>query len=284
MQFPHHISYHLIAALLLILIVLSGSACGREQSQSDDTQQPQTTQPAQVQPESPQPLPTSPFDQSTATQTLTTLRPGDGLETLDSYRMHITFSFQDEADTTKSGTTRMVMSVQNITRDVHAMLSIQGASSGTPTIQSPLLEVFEIGDLAYFLSQDTQTGEQSCTRFPRDEHHNPLNPDDMLGPVEQARLVGTNEIINGVATNRYTMDDAALFFSEMNAIEQATVTVWVAQDGGYMVKLDAVATGDQLVPSVSNEPIRGLFTMTYALEAINQIDTIAVPEACVFAE
>jgi hypothetical protein len=79
-------------------------------------------------------------------------------------------------------------------------------------------------------------------------------------------------------TDHYTIDDPENFADgELEDLEDVTIEnadVWIAQDGGYLVKMDVVVTGTDA------EGMEGAITIQYDLQDINEIDEIVLPEAC----
>jgi hypothetical protein len=184
----------------------------------------------------------------------------------------------------------MIMHVNAISKTISAHLAMTGSSFAYMPKDFSAMELYTIGQSSYLSSTIAATGELTCTRVMQDIPTPPLNPNHLIGMLSQARLINKGSIINGVTTDHYILDNAKSFFSEMSSVETALVHFWVAQDGGYLVKLDAEATGTHRLPTTarnlpnsSPETVQGLFIMTYLLSDIDQAIPIELPDECLHA-
>jgi hypothetical protein len=79
-------------------------------------------------------------------------------------------------------------------------------------------------------------------------------------------------------TDHYVVEDVeSLVGDEEMNIEEFNVQqadVWVAQDGGYLVRMNIDATG------TDTQGTEGSFMMQYELQDVNNVDEITLPEAC----
>jgi len=93
------------------------------------------------------------------------------------------------------------------------------------------------------------------------------------------------ETVNGVETKHYSFDEKALNtgdFGEGSEIEEAEGHLYVAVDGGYLVRLDITMSGKQFeLPTGEGQSVsEGSFRMLMNLSAINEpIDIQVPPEA-----
>ncbi|MCX6056901.1 MAG: hypothetical protein NTW69_01955 [Chloroflexi bacterium] len=100
-----------------------------------------------------------------------------------------------------------------------------------------------------------------------------LEPVGFLNGVIGADEAG-NETVNAVAANHYTFDERA--YGQLN-IAQSTGELWVAFDGGYIVKYLLTTKGNA---DYFGEGIEGTLTWDYELTGINQPVTITLPNNC----
>jgi hypothetical protein len=93
--------------------------------------------------------------------------------------------------------------------------------------------------------------------------------DGLLGAEEAGQ-----ETMNGVAANHYTFDERALLLSGR---AESSGEVWVAADGGYILKYLLTTTGDA---NNFGEGMEGTVTWEYQLTEINQPLELVFPEGC----
>ena len=97
-------------------------------------------------------------------------------------------------------------------------------------------------------------------------------PASMLLPVKNGTLVG-QEKVNGIDTLHYTFDLGSLPVAKAN--ENVAGEIWIADDGGYVVKyLLNVA----LPEKITGKNLEIAQTWLYQLELIDQKDAISLPE------
>jgi hypothetical protein len=95
----------------------------------------------------------------------------------------------------------------------------------------------QIGDMDYMaLPTGCVTGIAGQTENP---FSSMLDDGGVLGELEGATLVESNVELNGVNTNHYTFDESLLALNDPTAgeLSQADGNIWVAADGGYVVRI-----------------------------------------------
>jgi hypothetical protein len=95
----------------------------------------------------------------------------------------------------------------------------------------------QIGDMDYMsLPTGCVTGITGQTENP---FSSMLDDGGVLGELEGATLVETNVEMNGVNTNHYTFDESLLALNDPTAgeLSAAEGNIWVAADGGYVVRI-----------------------------------------------
>jgi hypothetical protein len=119
-------------------------------------------------------------------------------------------------------------------------------------------------------------GENDCIATVIEEGNSltdQLEPIGFLNGVIGADEAG-NETVNAVAANHYTFDERA--YGQL-IIAQSTGELWVASDGGYIVKYLLTTKGNA---AYFGEGIEGTLTWDYELTGINQSVTITLPDNC----
>jgi hypothetical protein len=100
-----------------------------------------------------------------------------------------------------------------------------------------------------------------------------MEPAGFLTSVMGADEAG-KETVNDVAANHYTFDERALGALD---IMKSTGEMWVASDGGYIVKYKVTTKGDA---KYFGEGIEGTVTWDYELTDVNKPLTLELPADC----
>lgn len=95
----------------------------------------------------------------------------------------------------------------------------------------------------------------------------------LLDSVIGAESVGA-ETVNGIATDHYTFDERA---QGASGIATSDGDLWVAADGGYVVRYTLTTTGG---PSHFGAGIDGTWTWGYQLEDVDTPLAVELPEGC----
>ena len=98
-------------------------------------------------------------------------------------------------------------------------------------------------------------------------------PAGFLDSVIGADVAGT-ETINDVAADYYTFDERALGAAE---IADAAGELWIAADGGYLVRYTLTIQGGA---DYFGEGVEGILTWDYALSDVNEPVEIMIPADC----
>ncbi len=153
-----------------------------------------------------------------------------------------------------------------------------------PGASSNRSEIYSVGDTLY--TYQRQDGTELCSPAMMAGMGNMLRGiiDSMTAPVQvgMAQLVNRGETVNGVLTDRYTLDQETI--NQFGAtVEKADL--WVARDGGYLVKYDLTI---KVTPNSSGwaDSLRGAAPMSegtivynWLLEDINKT-TVTIPSTC----
>ncbi|MEM8532330.1 MAG: hypothetical protein AAGF95_15910 [Chloroflexota bacterium] len=200
------------------------------------------------------------------------------LDELESYRIQFNISFDGTNDSgeTESGSIEMMQTYIAESNNQHMRMA---SEDSTAEDASGTFEFFQIDGTTYTYTAEAE-GEAQCFSFSSEEdtlgNDTMLQPDDFTEGVEEANLVGRGEVVNGVDTDHYEFDQADLSFGLFGS---AKGEVWVAQDGGYMVRYLGEASGGNGL--FGSGDVEGTVTWEYNLEDINAIEAIELPPECV---
>jgi hypothetical protein len=136
--------------------------------------------------------------------------------------------------------------------------------------QLPVL-MLEVNGVAY-----EKSGEGLCLADlidPANSAVAELEPAAQLPSLFGAEEAGT-ETLDGVQAAHYTFDERALTEAGLN---KSAGEVWVASEGGYVLRYHHTTTGDA---SYFGEGTEGTLTYDYELTDFNEAAAIALPEGC----
>jgi hypothetical protein len=193
--------------------------------------------------------------------------PSIGLAGLGDYRALLTVSFSGSIDTESVERT-----------DTYAQSEWPPLQAGFTTVET----VDEAGSPLYLLTG--YAGDAHYDRQGRDGpcavHWGPSVGEpatfrlaQLLEPVAAARSAGT-ETVEGIAARHYTFDRLSLDLPED---VQADGQVWIAVDGGYVVKYSLrIAAGD----SFFGEGKQGIQQVEYRVSEVGAHPQVVYPEGC----
>jgi len=254
--------------LLLVLLLLFGSAACQAETVSTPaiTQAPEIIAPETAAPEN--------VPETVSVEADVVFGPGSfilpdtvtGLADLSSYKANLTLSF----DGTNTG------QPDNWSK-TYIMLATKEPAARQLTIEragdtSAPVFLAEADGASYALNAENScvanvivAGESLAERF---------EPAGFLNGVIGADEAGS-ETVNDVAANHYTFDQRAFGLTE--DFVQSTGELWIASDGGYVLKYLLTTTGNA---DYFGEGIEGTLTWDYELTDVNQPVTFALPDDC----
>lgn len=216
---------------------------------------------------------------------------GGNLNNLTSYRMdlHLVFAGRDAQNAQQQSRLhfQQIVNVSSGNRMLALQTSQEVARSRTRHEQD--MRLFEIGEHIYLVQHSTgDTQGPQCLPLEHGETAEnqtddladrvfPVTPADVIGGIQQATLAEQTITVNGIVTDQYT-------FTQVNfgAFETVEGSVWIAQQGGFVVRYIGQATGTN--PLSSEAQGTGTFEWEYTIQDINQVAAIAVPDSCHEAE
>ena len=197
------------------------------------------------------------------------------LKNLKSYKT--TWSFQWTGQEDGKDHTIEWLSAEAYTADPPATHTKFESSDSAQPAQGGTMEFYQIGSKSYMVSQ--QDGKPQCTAFTSEDNKPEgsfLNR-GAFGSISSGRLVGT-ETVNGVRAKHYRYDEKS---TGVNLFDKLNGDVWVAEDGGYVVKDSAQWEGRLFgMLSGSNPNAVGKGSWTQEVTDINQPFQITPPDGC----
>lgn len=193
--------------------------------------------------------------------------PGVGLADLASYKATLRLSFAGTRDGKNQQWSKTYVM---LTTKEPAGRQLTIDKSGDNSDPNPVF-MAEGGGAAY-----ERRGENACIATVNDPGNSlsmRMEPAGFLNGVIGAEA-GGNETVNTMAADHYTFDERA--FGQLG-IAQSTGEMWVATDGGYIVKYVLTTKGDA---NYFGEGIEGTLTWDYELTDVNQPVTLALPVDC----
>lgn len=188
-----------------------------------------------------------------------------GLADLSSYKATLTLTFDGtEAGQPLHWTRTYIMLAQKEPQARQLTIEKTGETS-------ELVFMAEINGAAY-----ERRGENACTASVIEEGNSSierLEPAGLLSGVVGAEVVG-DETINGVTASHATFDERA--FGQLN-ISKSTGEMWVASEGGYVLKYLLKTEGNA---DYFGERVEGTLIWDYELSDINQTVGIILPDNC----
>jgi hypothetical protein len=110
-----------------------------------------------------------------------------------------------------------------------------------------------------------------------------FSPDELVDLPANARRDPEPQTVNGISAWHYTFDESDLEQTDMT-IEDASGEIWVAEEGGYPVKMMIDVTGSSTDPTANDFMASGTFHLEYELLDVNADFTITPPEEALNAE
>ncbi len=190
-----------------------------------------------------------------------------GLADLSSYKATLTLSF----DGTRDGQTEQWSKTYVMLRTKEpAARQLTIEKSGDVSDLDPVF-MAEADGAAY-----ERRGESACIATVIDQENSQidrLDPAGLLTGVIGAEEAG-NETVSDVAANHFTFDERA--FGQLG-LAQSTGEMWVASEGGYIVRYLVTTEGDAVY---FGEGVEGTLTWDYQLTDVNVPAAIELPADC----
>jgi hypothetical protein len=190
-----------------------------------------------------------------------------GLSDLSSYKATLTLSF----DGTRDGKTHQWSKTYvMLTAKVPATRQLTIEKAGDLSDLDPVF-MAEVDGAAY-----ERRGKRTCTATvfdPGNSLADRMEPAGFLTGVIGAEEAG-RETVNGAAANHYTFDERA--FGQLG-LAKSTGELWVASDGGYIVRYKVATKGTAVYFGAG---IEGTLNWDYELTGAGQPVAIELPKDC----
>jgi hypothetical protein len=190
-----------------------------------------------------------------------------GLAALTSYKATLILSFDGTRDgkSQKWSKTYVMLSAKQ-----PAVLQLTITKTGDLSNLDPI--IMAESDGVYF----ERRGENECTAAAIEAGNSlrdRLEPAGFLSFIMGAEEAG-KETVNAVAANHYTFDERA---SGQAGVVKSTGALWVASEGGYIVRYELATKGDA---AYFGEGIAGTLTLDYQLTDAGRPLAVALPKGC----
>jgi hypothetical protein len=204
--------------------------------------------------------------------------PGTDTSGFSSFSSEFTMSWSgtDEAGNPVEGS--YTVNQSQTTDPLATYMHWESISSDQPAGSS--FEMVQIGDVSYINSPGAEGEEDSCittsTQGSTPEQSPPFSPDTWMSgsDLSTAQVIAADESVNGVSTRHYRQTNVE--GAAMAGFTTYEVNIWIANDGGYVVRQTLVAEGDLVTTGVGE----GSMEWEYNLLDVNGPVTIAPPENC----
>ena len=207
-------------------------------------------------------------------------------DALNSYRYNMTMQITatDETDTEATQSVQMIFSVTTDPPATSMLMKAEG--------QEGLEGMESMGDIEFVQLEDTSyivMGEMGCMALPADaegamdtdELIAGFTPESLMEDLENVKLVG-EETINDIDTLHYTYDEKSMVAEQMTGIESMEGHIYLAKDGGYMVRsiVDVVGNSKYMADMEAEGVQSGVTHIEMNLEAVNENVEIVMPASC----
>ncbi len=192
--------------------------------------------------------------------------PQVGLAQLASYTETLTVSFAGTADG-QSQTWSRSYRLQHTAQPSASLVTVEVTGDTSPP--DPRF-VAEAAGTAYQGDVDGTCSGRSVD--PADSIVARYAPAGLLPGLMGAEEAGA-ELANGVTANHYTFDERAM----LDTGADSTGEIWVAIDGGYVVRFLLKTTADA---AYFGGGLAGTITWDYQLIDVNAVSAVALPEGC----
>jgi hypothetical protein len=216
-----------------------------------------------------QPAPTGAAPQTQDMQT--------GLDKLDSYRMNYTMTVTGK-NAKGVDAKQEIKLLQETIKSKESMRTSWSGTGMSADKNASIFDIYQIGKTGYMMTAAVGTTKASCMSFSSDkpafDQKALLTPDELLAGLQSDALVARGEMMNGVKTDHYKLKKANLGFGVATS---QTGELWVAQEGGFLVKFLGQAEGDF---SLTADKVKGTVTWDYNLTEVNKLKDIVLPPEC----
>jgi len=272
---------HFFLLVALFSLVLASLSCsllgGGDEDQDTDTG---STEPTQVVLDQPAATETPEFEEGTIDL--------DSIwNTMDikSYRGDFTMTFDGTSDGEMvNGSATIAIEYIADPPAQHMTMSLEGYDVDPELAGLNSFEFYVMGDTAYLSLGD----ESGWLAFPNDSEDSItdefMSYQDFVDLPEKAKRKLLPENVNGVMAWHYVVDKNDLE-EGLGTYDEMSADVWIAVDGGYMVKMDVTMSGSFTSEDLGDQPIdEGTMSIVFNMHDVNGNFTIELPPEAAEAE
>ena len=202
------------------------------------------------------------------------------LEDVNSYRLSVELFFesQNATDEVEPVVMRLLTAVVVDPPASQTEIEVEGGDMDLGEMGS--FQFIQVGETTYTMIPGLGCVSGSLAEFGADA--NPfadlVDSDDLIGDVRGARRVLPDEVINGVDSYHFVFDETAILGS-VNELEELDGHLYVAKDGGYLVRMvfDGTGTFDMFSSGLDEG---GRIHIEINVSDVNQPVEIRPPEDC----
>ncbi len=193
-----------------------------------------------------------------------------GMSALKSYQAQMTVTFTGQDEQNQPGTVLIEylheIDATNPARHIYSRIDSGGDSTALGSDQ------YDIGSDTYMISE--YGGEKSCDKTTNRDNFTGATSTFMMAisQLKRGDLIAKGESVNGVTTDHYRVSEITF---ETGEVESQEGEVWVAQEGGYIVRTTGKAKGKLTL----DRALSGEAVWDYELTRINQA-TVTLDAAC----
>jgi hypothetical protein len=270
----------LVALFSLILSTLGCSLLGGGDDDENGGADTGSTEPTQVVADQPEPTETPEFEEG-----IIDLDSIWNTEDIKSYRGDFTMTFDGTSEgETVNGAINMSIAYTSEPPAQHITMSLEGYDIDPELAGFSNFEFYIMEDTAYL----SMGGEEGWLAFPNDPEESIsdefMSYQDFVDLPEKAKRKLLPENVNGVMSWHYVIDEADLQ-EELGAYDEISADVWIAVDGGYLVKMDLTMSGSFASEDLGDQPIdEGTMNIVFNMRNVNEDFTIELPPEAAAAE
>lgn len=218
------------------------------------------------------------------------------LDKLKSYRARTTWSLDGKLANGKPFTSSLLVSWTTMP-SAKRMHQVTAISNTVTSPDKPAYTMFETYDIegAKYVSGTLLKGDKICGPAPAltglfAPGKVAISPEEMQS-LQVTRLIKQGERVNGILADQYAIDTRRVF---TQGAKSSSGSLWVARDGGYIVKLTLQAQGDGRLlagaepqsngTDASEQPVEVKLNIEYVVSDVNAVKAIELPAACLPAE
>ncbi len=176
--------------------------------------------------------------EETAGELLTSITSND-TSMLNSYRSSFIITTENDSEDATPQRIEMLEEINRTQSMYHNQIKSEGSSED---ISNSVLDIYIQGDTTYLYNPATP--EYPCvmigsgTESLGDMEY--LRPEDFFETIDTDQLLESGVSVNGIKTDHYSVKNSGI---EMEEVYSSSAEIWVAQDGGYIVRFIGQAEG-----------------------------------------